>query len=484
MLEKQLARTKILATLGPASAREDRMRRMIMAGVDAFRLNMSHGDNETRAKWVRLVKKVRKDLKRPIAILVDLRGPRIRLGALNGELKLKVGETIQVVSSKQQPRSGALPIDYPKLLADIQVGNRILIRDGRAELQVKSIEGKVLNCKVRRATTLVSHQGVNLPDSAVSAPALSAKDKEDIDFAVEHEADWIALSFVRTAKDVDTLQRALHRRGSNMPICAKIEHPSAIENLDEIIEATDAVMVARGDLAVEVGHAKVPMLQARIVHACLAKATPVIIATQMLESMISTPQPTRAEVSDVANAVMDAADAVMLSGETAVGDFPVQTCQVMHDIIAQTEEEMFKAQWRLRPTVERRGWQEAELGMAVANAAVFAAHLAKAKLILAFTESGRTARLVASFRSSRPLICLTARESAFHRMALIWGVLPGLIREPRTVLELNRLAADVLVEARWLRDQDLLVSLAGSFSVAGGTNTMRVIRLQDLRSSV
>lgn len=484
MLEKQLARTKILATLGPASAREDRMRRMVLAGVDAFRLNMSHGDNETRARWVRLVKKVRKDLKRPVAILVDLRGPRIRLGGLNGELKLKVGETIQVVVAKQQPRSGALPIDYPKLLADIEVGNRILIRDGRAELKVKSIEGKVLHCKVKRATTLVSHQGVNLPDSAVSAPALSTKDKEDIDFAVEHDADWIALSFVRSAKDVDTLQRALHRRGSNMPICAKIEHPSAIENLDEIIEATDSVMVARGDLAVEVGHAKVPMLQARIVQASLAKATPVIIATQMLESMITTPQPTRAEVSDVANAVMDAADAVMLSGETAVGEYPVQTCQVMHDIIAQTEEEMFKAQWRLRPTVERRGWQEAELGMAVANSAVFAAHLAKAKLILAFTESGRTARLVASFRSSRPLICLTARESAFHRMALIWGVLPGLIREPRTVLELNRLAADALVEARWLRDQDLLVSLAGTFSVAGGTNTMRVIRLQDLRSSV
>lgn len=484
MLEKQLARTKILATLGPASAREDRMKRMVLAGVDAFRLNMSHGDNETRAKWVRMVKKVRKQLQRPIAILVDLRGPRIRLGDVDGERKLKVGEKIQVVNSRKAPRSGALAIDYPKLLADIEVGHRILIRDGRAELVVKSIEGKTLHCKVKRATTLVSHQGVNLPDSAVSAPALSAKDKADIDFAVEMDADWIALSFVRSAKDVATLQRALHRRGSNMPICAKVEHPSAIENLDEIIEETDAVMVARGDLAVEVGHAKVPMLQARIVQACLAKATPVIIATQMLESMINASQPTRAEVSDVANAVMDAADAVMLSGETAVGDFPVETCQVMHDIVAQTEEEMFKAQWRLRPNVERRGRIKAELGMAVANAAVFAAHLSKAKLILAFTESGRTARLVASFRASRPLICLTARESAFHRMALIWGVLPGLIREPRTVLELHRLAADALVDARWLRDQDLMVSLAGTFSVAGGTNSMRVIRLQDLRSSV
>lgn len=484
MLEKHLARTKILATLGPSSATEDRVKRMILAGVDAFRFNMSHGDNATRAKWVRMVKKVRKDLNRPISIFVDLRGPRIRLGDLPEPRKLVVGEKIEVVNAKRCPKSGALAIDYPRLLKDVQVGNRILIRDGRAELKVQAVEGKTLICKVKRATTLVSHQGVNLPDSAVSAPALSAKDKEDIDFAVEHDADWIALSFVRTAKDVESLQRALHRRGSNMPICAKIEHPSAIENLDEIIDATDAVMVARGDLAVEVGHAKVPMLQARIAQACLAKATPVIIATQMLESMISAPQPTRAEVSDVANAVMDAVDAVMLSGETAVGEFPLQACQVMHDIIEQTEQEMFKAHWRLRPNVERRGREQAGVGMAVANSAVFAAHLAKAKLILAFTESGRTARLVASFRASRPLICLTAREAAFHRMALIWGVLPGHIREPRTVLELHRLAADALVEHRWLRDKDLLVSLAGTFSVAGGTNTMRVIRLQDLRSSV
>lgn len=484
MLEKHFARTKILATIGPASAREDSVRKMILAGVDAFRFNMSHGDNETRAEWVRMVKKVRKDMNRPVAIFVDLRGPRIRLGELDGERKLVVGETLDVIHAKKAPRSGALPIDYPQLLKDIEVGHRILIRDGRAELKVVGIEGKVLRCKVKRSTTVVSHQGVNLPDSAVSAPPLSAKDKEDIDFAVEHDADWIALSFVRTARDVETLQRALHRRGSNMPICAKIEHPSAIENLDEIIEVSDAVMVARGDLAVEVGHAKVPILQARIAQACLAKATPVIIATQMLESMITTPQPTRAEVSDVANAVMDAVDAVMLSGETAMGEYPIQTCRVMHDIIAQTEEEMFKAHWRLRPNVERRGRDQAGIGMAVANSAVFAAHLSGAKLILAFTESGRTARLVASFRASRPLICLTARENAYHRMALIWGVLPGLIRAPRTVLELHRLAADALIERRWLRNQDLLVSLAGTFSVAGGTNTMRVIRLEDLRKSV
>ncbi|MCH2102148.1 MAG: pyruvate kinase [Planctomycetes bacterium] len=484
MLEKTLARTKIIATLGPSSASEDRIKRMILAGVDAFRLNMSHGDNETHATWVSMVKKVRKELRRPVAIFVDLRGPRIRLGDLPEARNLSVGETIEIVNAKRSTHSGALAIDYPRLLKDVHVGHRILIRDGRAEVEVKAIEGGALICRVKRGTTLVAHQGVNLPDSAVSAPPLSAKDKADIDFAVEHNADWIALSFVRSAKDVDTLQRALKRRGSNMPVCAKIEHPSAIDNLDEIIEATDAVMVARGDLAVEVGHAKVPMLQARIAQACLTKATPVIIATQMLESMINTPQPTRAEVSDVANAVMDAVDAVMLSGETAVGEYPVQTCQVMHDIIDQTEEEMFKAHWRLRPNVERRSRDQAGVGMAVANSAVFTAHLSDAKLILAFTESGRTARLVASFRANRPLICLTARENAFHRMALFWGVLPGLICEPRTVLELHRLAADALVEHRWLRDKDLLVSLAGTFSVAGGTNTMRVIRLEDLRSSV
>jgi len=483
MLEKHLARTKILATLGPASAREDRIRRMIQAGVDGFRLNMSHGDPVTRAKWVRIVKKVRDELARPIALFVDLRGPRIRLGDIEGERKLKVGEKVVVVAAKKEPRSGALPIDYRGLLKDVKVGQRILLRDGRAELKVLAIKGKEIHTRVKRATSLVSHQGVNLPDSEVSAPALSSKDREDIAFAVKHNADWIALSFVRSAQDVQSLRRAIKRLGADIPICAKVEHPRAIENLESIIEATDSVMVARGDLAVEVGHARVPMLQARIVQTCLAKATPVIVATQMLESMISAAQPTRAEVSDVANAVKDSADAVMLSGETAVGEFPVTTCEVMHDIIAQTEEEMFKDFWRLRPNLERRGRDQAGIGMAVANAAVFAAHLADAKLILAFTESGRTVRLVASFRASHPLIGLTARKNAFHRMALIWGVLPGLIREPRSVLELHSMAADALVEKRWLRNKDFLVSLAGTFSVAGGTNTMRLIRLQDLRSS-
>jgi pyruvate kinase len=481
MLEKHLARTKILATLGPTSATESRIRRMIRVGVDGFRLNMSHGDNDTRIQWIKLVKKVRTEMNRPVAIFVDLRGPRIRLGGLVEPRRLRTGESIVVHHAKKEGRNGELPIDYRGLSKDVKVGQRILVRDGRAELVVRKIDGQRLRCQVRRGAKVYAHSGVNLPDSEVSAPALSRKDRTDIAFAVEQDVDWVALSFVRSAKDMQTLERALHKLDSNIPICAKIEHPLGVENLRSIIEVSDSIMVARGDLAVEVGHAKVPILQKHIVQTCLEMATPVIVATQMLESMIQVEQPTRAEVSDVANAVMQSADAVMLSGETAMGDFPVQACKVMHEIVAITEEEMFRSSWRLRPNLERIGRDRTEVAMAIANSAVFAAHLSKAKLILVFTESGRTARLVASFRAGRPLIGLTARENAYHRMSLIWGVLPGLIPPSDSVLELHRLSADALTSHRWLRDQDLLVTLAGTYSVAGGTNTMSVIKLQDLR---
>ncbi len=483
MLEKNLARTKILVTLGPASAREGRIRRMVVAGVDGFRLNMSHGDNDTRRKWIRLVKKVRRELARPVAIMVDLRGPRIRLGELKEERRLRRGEEVLVSATRKEGRGGVLPIDYRGLLRDLRPGQRILLRDGRVELKVLEVIGRRLRCKVKRGDKVNSFQGVNLPDSVVSAASLSAKDRADIAFAVEHNVDWIALSFVRTAKDIRALQRTLRRHDSTIPICAKIEHPLGVENLEEIIQETDSVMVARGDLAVEIGHAKVPIVQRRIIRTCIRRATPVVVATQMLESMIEHAQPTRAEVSDVATAVMESCDAVMLSGETAMGQFPVEACKVMHDIIQQTEAEIFSETWRLRPGVERLGQGRGEVGLATANAAVFAARMARAKLILAFTESGRTARLVSSFRGNLPLIGLTSRETSYHRMALIWGILPGLIAKPRSVLEMHRSAADILTSNRWLKDNDLLVTLAGVFSVAGGTNTMRLIPLRILREA-
>ncbi len=480
MLEKNLARTKIIATLGPSCGRETRMKEMVRAGVDAFRFNMSHGDEETRRSWVAMAKKVRNSVKRPVSMICDLRGPRIRLGIWDNELVLQKGEEVVLKSGKTMGRDGAIPVDYSAIVKDLRVGHRILLRDGRAELKVlRKAKGRV-HCSVVRPTILCSNQGVNLPDSKVSAPALSAKDRKDLRFAVEMGMDWIALSFVRSAADIKTLRKVLKKLGTKIPIIAKIEHPEAVRNLKEILQVSDAVMVARGDLAVEMGHEVVPTIQKNIVRKAIESSTSVIVATQMLESMMDSPQPTRAEVSDVANAVVDGVDAVMLSGETAVGNHSLEACRVMHRIMDRTESELFIDSWRLRPGVNPDCLSGNTIAMATVNAAVYAAHQAGAKMILAYTESGRTAALVASFRTRIPVVSLTSREKTYHRMALLWGVRPGLIPTPRSTGGRNRAAAKMLAKRSYLKSKDLLVALTGSFQVSGSTRTMQLMRLEDL----
>jgi len=474
-------RTRILATLGPACSTLAQIRSAVQAGATAFRLNMSHGDEQTRERWIRHIKKVRKELARPVSILVDLRGPRIRLGRFAGERHLKAGQEILVKAASQATTDSFLPIDYRRLLKDLKLGQRILIRDGRIELRVLELDGKSLRCKVRTGGVLTANQGVNLPDSEVSAPALSAKDRADIQFAIAHEVDWLALSFVRSAADIASVRRELKKQDLALPIIAKIEHPLAIRNLDEILDNANGVMVARGDLAVEMGLAKVPMLQKRIVSAAIKKALPVIVATQMLESMIEEAMPTRAEVSDVANAVLDGADCLMLSGETAVGSFPLEAIRVMNQIAHTTEEGQFDGRWRLRPSMQPDGGLgEGSAEMATVNAAVYAAHFSQARLMLAFTESGRSARLVSSFRSALPLVALTSSERAFHRMALFWGVLAGRIPKVRRIREMNRLAEVFLKEHRLFRPKEKLVTLTGTFAVSGATNTVRIIHFSQL----
>ena len=476
-----VTRTRILATLGPACSSPAQIRQAIQAGANAFRLNMSHGDEATRRRWVRHVKRARKELGRPVSILVDLRGPRIRLGHLAAERELKTGSEVLVVSGARPRRKDVLPIDYRHLLKDVGPGERILIRDGRIELKVLAVEDNSLRCKVKQGGKLRSTQGVNLPDSKVSAPALSAKDRADIRFAIEEGADWLALSFVRSAADIAAVRRELRKCDIAMPIVAKIEHPLGIENLDEILDASNGVMVARGDLAVETGLAAVPMLQKRIVAAAIRRAIPVIVATQMLESMIDEAIPTRAEVSDVANAVLDGADCLMLSGETAVGSFPLESIRVMRKIARTTEAGQFDGRWRLRPALRPDGGLgEGSAEMATVNAAVYAAHQSHAKLILAFTESGRSARLVSSFRSALPMVALTSSERSFHRMALFWGVQAGRIPKVRRIREMNRLATELLEKRRLLRAEDKMVTLTGTFNVSGATNTVRIIHFAQL----
>lgn len=480
MLEKNLARTKIIATLGPSCGREARMKEMVRAGVDAFRFNMSHGDEATRREWIELVKSARAAVKRPVSMICDLRGPRIRLGKWRGELVLEKGTEVVLKSGKSMGRDGAIPVDYAALAKDLRVGHRILLRDGRAELKVTHKRRGAIRCTVTRPAVLCSNQGVNLPDSKVSAPPLSTKDRKDLRFAVEMEMDWVALSFVRSAADIETLRNALKRLGSKMPIIAKIEHPEAVRNLSSILQCSDAVMVARGDLAVEMGHEVVPTIQKNIVRKSIESSTPVIVATQMLESMMEAPQPTRAEVSDVANAVVDGVDAVMLSGETAVGEHSLEVCRIMHRIVDRTESGLFADSWRLRPGLNPGGTTPSSIAMATVNAAVYASHQAGAKMILAFTESGRTAALVASYRTRLPIVSLTSREKTYHRMALLWGVRPGLIPTPRSNKSRNRDAAKLLRDRSYLKPKELLVALTGSFQVSGSTRTMQLMRLEDL----
>ncbi len=480
MLERHLARTKILATLGPASGSTTKIREMVRAGADGFRINLSHGDLETRTAWVRKIQKVRKELERPVAILADLRGPRLRLGVLAEPIQLKRGEEVRLRAGRKAVR-GALPIDYRGLLRDLAPGHRVLLRDGRAELEVTGVEGRELRCKVRRGDWIDSNQGVNLPDSEVSAPVLSARDLRDLEWAAEVGVDWIALSFVRRAEDLAVLRRAMTKVGFEAPVMAKIETPEALRNLEDIVRNSNAVMVARGDLAVELGHEIVPLIQKDVIATCLQYAIPVVTATQMLESMVQATQPTRAEVSDVANAVIDRTDVLMLSGETAVGVSPVKAIRTMNRIALRTEGSLYKGKKRdAGPGLRKVAGSVSVSEAATVTAAVAAARQSEARGILAFTESGRTARLVSSFRSGRPLIGLTANTCSFHRMALYWGVRPALIRRFKTVRQMHRHAAATLERASWLRDEDLLVALTGAFSRTGATNTVRLLHLGQL----
>ncbi|HEX9794098.1 MAG TPA: pyruvate kinase, partial [Planctomycetota bacterium] len=334
-------------------------------------------------------------------------------------------------------------------------------------------------CTVRRGAEVSSNQGVNLPDSHLSAPLLAARDRRDIEFAVKHGVDWLAVSFVRGPEDLREVRKAVKKAGGDLLLIAKIELPVAVKRLDEILDEADAVMVARGDLAVEMGHEVVPTIQKRIIQRAIETARPVITATEMLESMIANAQPTRAEVSDVANAVIDGTDAVMLSGETAVGAFPVETVRTMHRIVARTETELFgtHARPRRRRTADFRCDTPER---AIVLAAVTAADIGQARVVVAFTESGRTARLVSSFRSAMPVMGLTSREASFHRMALYWGVRPVLMRSVDSVSSMYREGVRVLSKAKWLKTGDLVAALTGTFAVSGATNTLRLMPFAEL----
>jgi pyruvate kinase len=466
-------RTKVIATLGPASDQPATLERMIRAGVDVVRLNFSHG---TRAEHVARVERVRAvgdRLGGAVAILVDLQGPKIRVGELpGGSVELGQGDTVELVAGVETAPPPAIPVVYDRLAADVRPGDRILLDDGALELRVVSAGGTTVRAEVRRGGVLRSRKGVNLPGVAVSAPSLTDKDLADLRLAVEGEADYVALSFVRRAEDVDGARAEIRRLGGDIPVVAKLERPEAIERLDAILNASDAVMVARGDLGVEVAVEKVPVIQKHVIASANACGVPVITATQMLESMITNPTPTRAEASDVANAVFDGTDAAMLSGETAVGRWPVEAVEAMVRIIDAAEATPHLS----HPPGPPSGGLD--VTATVCRAAVAAAADLDARAIVAFSESGATARFVSRFRPRMPVVGMTPFEGTRRRMALYWGVEAAeRVDHCDQVEEMLRQADRRLLDGGWAERGELTVVVSGGATRTGATNRVIVHRV-------
>jgi len=468
-------RTKIIATIGPASGSPAIIARLIHAGMDAARLNFSHGEGKDHTRRIGFIRSEAAKAGRPIAIIQDLQGPKLRVGLVkNDAITLKRGDPITITARKLTGTNSIISVSYPRLTKDLKAGDRILLDDGRLSLKVVKVTLSGLACKVISGGILRSHKGVNLPGAALSLPSLSRKDKEDLIFGAKQDVDFIALSFVRTADDIKRTRRFINSLGKDTPIIAKIEKPEAIRNLDEIIEAADGIMVARGDLGVEMSPENVPLLQKKIIEACHWAEKPVITATQMLESMIENPQPTRAETSDVANAILDGTDCVMLSGETAVGKYPVQTVEFMSRIARQAEKSVNP--WP--PDEDVSGPDES-----VAHAACRAAEEQCVRAIVTFTQSGSTALLVSKHRPRSLIIAATPFEKVSRLLSLYWGVTPIVVKARRTTDDMISGVEHAMLKRKLVKPGELIVITAGvPVGVAGSTNMMKIHHAGEGRS--
>jgi pyruvate kinase len=466
MLEQR--RTKIVATIGPSSETPDRLRALVAAGMNAARLNLSHGTHDEHAERVRRIRDVEAETGRPIALIADLQGPKLRIGALDEPVQLERGEHV-FVCPEEQCTDGELPI-APAVIGDVlKPGHDVLIDDGRVRLRVEDVERARARCQVVVGGRVSSHKGVNLPGVPIPIPSITRKDSVDLQFALELGVDFVALSFVRSAADVRDLRSLIEQAGSHAHVIAKIEKSEAIDVLDDVLTETDAVMVARGDLGVEIGAASVPLLQKLIIHKALERGKPVITATQMLESMISSPEPTRAEASDVANAILDGTSAVMLSGETAVGEYAVEAVGYMDRIARAVEPSM-----GYRHEIPEAA-QNPTIGGAMSNAACDVAEALRASAILVPTFSGATASAVARLRPRRPIVALTHVDWAQRQMALEWGVTPLHIPQAPDVEELWDVSVTAAREAGLVDAGQRVVITAGTaVNIPGSTNVIKV----------
>ncbi len=461
-------RTKIVATVGPATSSPEVLRQLVGV-IDGARLNFSHGTHQDHAETARLITEERKRQNRAVALIADLQGPKLRIGDLNGgAVELVRGERM-TLAGEDVARDDDVPVAPAVLGSVLQPGHDVLIDDGSVRLRVERVDRGRASCEVLVGGSVQSHKGVNLPGVSLPIPSLTRKDIDDLQFALELGCDFVALSFVRSASDVQALRTLIEASGSTAHVIAKIERGEAVAVLDEILQFADAVMVARGDLGVEIGAAEVPLLQKRIILRALERGKPVITATQMLESMIHAPEPTRAEASDVANAILDGTSAIMLSGETAIGDYPLEAVAYM-DRIARAVEPSLDYRHEI-PTAD----EEPTIGHAMSNAACDIAEALAATALLVPTFTGRTASAVARLRPRRPIVGLTHHEYSLHHMALEWGVTPVPIPQCADVEELWSTSIEAARQTGIVDPGDRIVITAGTaVNIPGSTNVIKV----------
>jgi len=479
----RLRRTKIIGTIGPAVDKKESLMRLCLEGMDAARLNFSHGKHEDFKRIIRDLRSISKELKRPIGIMADLQGPKIRVAKLQGgSIEIKGGETIYITS--EQLVGGVIdgkkiiPCGYEHFVKDVQPGNTVLLDDGLMDLVVEGKEGNRLRLRVVNGGIVKENKGINVPEASFSASAITEKDYADILFCVEADVDYIALSFVRTAQEVRHLKEFLASRNSRIKVLAKIEMRDALSNLDEIIDASDGVLVARGDLAVEVGNERVPVLQKKITRRCNLKGKTVVIATQMLMSMVSSPRPSRAEASDVANAIVDGADVLMLSNETAVGEFPYDAVKMMGKIIEEMEYEPAP------PPILAHEWmldKRSQVAMALLQSGVRLSTVLKAKLMVVVTQSGQSALLASKCRNANPIVAATSSEKTYYQTSLFWGVHAFFIEDMESLISSTAVFEAIgqrLLAWHVVGTGDKLVMTAGLPRLEhGSTNTIQVLTI-------
>ena len=472
-------RAKIVATLGPASNTETVVRDLVRAGVDIVRLNFSHGSHERKLAVMKLIRKVSRDERKPLCILGDLQGPKIRTALLKDHqpVLLKAGGRLTITPRDVPGTASLVGTTFKTLAENVEQGSRILLSDGLIELRVHEVLGDDISCDIVNGGMLGENKGINLPGIPVRVPSLTDKDTEDLEFALKNGVDAIAVSFVRTAEDVRLVRNRVAALGFETWIIAKLEKPQAIEHLDAILQVSDGIMVARGDLGVEVPPEMVPAIQKHIIRRAAEYAKPVITATQMLESMIENPRPTRAEVSDVANAVYDGTDAVMLSGESAVGKYPVEAVAMMARIVSEAERDM-KETYQNEP---RQRQARLSIAETICEATAHAADDLDLRGIALFTESGQTARQLSKHHPSAPIFALSPVEITINRLSLLWGTTPILCPKINSTEALVDCAESLLEQNGYVRSREVIAIVAGTRTKSGSTNFMRLHVMGDSR---